>query len=228
MQSRSSEKYSRKKTETLEKLLLKNNFRTFSEELSADLKTAFVVCNGTCWGKSGSPQRGILFVPTLDSEQKTLGRFVKPLLEASRATFLRKKCFLEQTLLILIWDLEWKTIGRVVKLASYMTTKRNWSKTCFFRKATFSCFFSFLRVNDFRQSWEPHSTCPKERSGAFQLTKNFLVIILQVWAKNMSETWWNVFSMAFRAEIKVSRRILWCTTFFGKVRLLLSIRDFER
>ena len=147
-----------KKAETLEKLFLKNNFGTFSQKLSADLKTAFVVCNGTCWGKSGSRQRGILFVPTLDSEQKTLGSFVKTLLEASRATILRKKCFLEETLFILNWDLEWETIGRVVKLASYMTTKKNWSKTCFFKKAIFSCFFSFLRVNDFRQSWEPQST----------------------------------------------------------------------
>ena len=82
-----------KKTELLQKLFLKNNFRTLSEKLSADLKTAFVVCNGTCWGKSGSPQKGILFVPTLDCEQKTLGRFVKPLLEASRATFSSKKMF---------------------------------------------------------------------------------------------------------------------------------------
>ena len=145
-----------------------------------------------------------------------------------QSNIFKKKCFLEETLFILIWDLEWKTIGRVVKLASYMTTKRKWSKTCFFRKATFSCFFSFLRVNDFRQSWEPQSTCPKERSGAFQLTKNLLVIILQVWAKNMSEIWWNVFSMAFSAEFKVSSRKFWCTTFFEKVRLLLSIRDFER
>ena len=160
MHSRSSKKYSRKKTEFSEKLFLKNNSRTFSEKLSADLKTAFVLCNGTCCGKSGSPQRGILFVPTLDCEQKTLASFVKPLLEASRATFLRKKCFLEETLFILIWDLEWKTIGRVVKLASYKTTKRNWSKTSFFKKATFSCFFYFLRVNDFRESWEPHSSCP--------------------------------------------------------------------
>ena len=216
------------KNKNFEKKIFEKKFRTSGGKFSADLRTAFVVCNGTCWGKSGSPQRGILFVPTLNSERKTLVRFVKPLLEASRATFLRKKCFLEQTLLILIWDLEWKTIGRVVKLASYMTTKTNWSKTCFFRKAKFSCFFSFLRVNDFRQIWEPQSTCPKERFGAFQLTKNLLVIILQVWAKNLSEIWWKVFSMAFRAEFKVSRRTFWCTTIFGKVRLLLSIRDFER
>ena len=106
-------------------------FRTSSGKLSADLKTAFVICNRKCWGKSGSPQRAILFVPTWDSKQKTLGRFVKPLLEASRATFLRKKCFLEETLFILIWELDWKTVGRVVKLASYMTTKRYWSKGCF-------------------------------------------------------------------------------------------------
>ena len=48
---------------------------------------------------------------------------------------------LEETLFILIWDLEWETIGRVVKPASYMTTKKNWTKNLFFKKATFSCFF---------------------------------------------------------------------------------------
>ena len=72
---------------------------------------------------------------------KTLSRFVKPLLEASRATILRKKCFLEETSFILIWDLDWKTIGRVVKLVSYMTTKRNWSKTCFFKKSHIPMLF---------------------------------------------------------------------------------------
>ena len=203
-------------------------FRTSSGKLSANLRTAFVVCNGTCSGKSGSPQRGILFVPTLDSEQKTLGRFVKPLLEASRATFLRKKCFLDETLFILVWDLEWKTNDRVVKLASYMTTKKNEVKHVFLKKPHSHVFSTFFEWMTFDRVENRNLLVQKNVLGLFSWQKLFLSPFSKFEQKTC-QRFGETFS-AWLSELKsrCPEEHFDAQHFFGKVRLLLSIRDFER
>ena len=90
-----------RKTGILEEPIFEKKLRTWSAKLSADLRTAFFVSTGKHWGKICSPQSYIRIIPTLDTEQKTLGRFFKPVLELYRATFRTKYCFLEETLFYL-------------------------------------------------------------------------------------------------------------------------------
>ena len=89
------------KNRTFGKTIFDKKLRTSSGKLSADLRTAFFVSTGKYWGKSCSPQSYIRIIPTLDSEQKTLGRFFKPVLELYRETFRTKYCFLEETIFYL-------------------------------------------------------------------------------------------------------------------------------
>ena len=86
------------KNRTFGKTIFDKKLQISSGNLSADLRTAFFVSTGKYWGKSCSPQSYIRIIPTLDSEQKTLGRFFKPVLELYRATFPTKYCFLEETI----------------------------------------------------------------------------------------------------------------------------------
>ena len=105
-------------------------------------QTAFVVSSGNCWAKSDSPQRDIRFIPTLESEQKTLGRFFNPLLEVSRVTMQRKLCFLEATFLCLRFWLRVEKICWVVKILFLVSWRSTWSKTCFCKKTYFHVFFT--------------------------------------------------------------------------------------
>ena len=105
--------------------------QTLSQKFSADFKTAFVIFSEKCWGEGSSPQRCILFVPTLDSKQKTLGTFFKPVIDMSRAGFRGNFCFVQEKPFILNSDLGWKSLGRVVNFASFVLPLKLWIKTRF-------------------------------------------------------------------------------------------------
>ena len=145
MPCRFPEKGSREKQDFWKNQFLKKKLRTSSGKFSAELRSAFFVSTGKYWGKSCSPQSYIRIIPTLDSEQKTLGSFFKPVLELHRATFPTKYCFLEETLFYLQLRLRVKKICWVVKLASLLSRGTTWSKTCFWNRNIFPQFFYFAR-----------------------------------------------------------------------------------
>ena len=161
-----------RKAAILEKPIFEKKLRTSSGKLSADLRTAFVVCNRTCWGKSGSPQRGILFVPTWDSEQKTLGRFVKPLLEASRATFLRKKMFSGRNIVYLNLGLRLK-ISRPGCQTCFLYDDEKKLKRCFFKKPHSHAFSTFLEWKTFYRIENRNLLVQKNVLGLFNWQKIF-------------------------------------------------------
>ena len=147
-------------------------------------QTAFAVSSGKCWAKGDSPQWDIRFMPTLESEQKTLGRFFNPVLEVSRVTLQRKFCFLEATLLCLRFWLRVKKICWVVKIPFLVSRRSTWSKTCFCKKNVFPCFFYFERKT-FNRSGNRSLRVQKKVFGFSQLKNHSLVIILGSWAKKM-------------------------------------------
>ena len=139
--------------------------------------------------------------------------------------------FWKKHFFIPIWHLDWKTTGRLVKLASYATTRRNLSnmlKSNKFLKKPPSHVLSTL--SEWLQTELRTAIYLSKRKfwGLSNWQKIFLSSFSEFEQKNMSEIWWNLFSMALRAEFKVSGRTFWCTTLFWKVRLLLSIWDFDR
>ena len=166
MPCRFPEKCSREKQDFWKNQFLKKKLRTSSGKLSADLRTAFFVSTGKYWGKSCSPQSYIRIIKTLDSEQKTLGRFFKPVLELHRATFRTKYCFLEETFFYLQLRLRVKKICWVVKLASLLLRWTTWSEKCFWNRKQFSLFFFNL-----------HERLSTELRTAFQLSREHFEVL---------------------------------------------------
>ena len=209
MPCRFPEKCSREKQDFWKNQFLKKKLRTSSGKLSADLRTAFFVSTGKYWGKICSPQSFLRIIPTLDSEQKTLGRFFKPVLELYRATFRTKYCFLEETLFYLQLRIRVKKICWVVKLASLLSRGTSRSETSFWNRKQFSLFF-LLCTKVFRQNWEPHSSCPSEH---FEVLCNFWKIQKFIFFLHFE---WKAISVIVKEVFYVSRVTFRVETYFWK------------
>ena len=63
------------------------NFIATSNDIGRIVKSAFIISNGTFWGKSRLNETVFRFSPSFDSEQKPLGRVVTPASSVSRGIF---------------------------------------------------------------------------------------------------------------------------------------------
>ena len=66
------------------------NFISTSHDIGNIVKVAFIISNGTFWGKSRLNETVFRFSPSFGSEQKTLGRVVTPAPTVLRGTFWKK------------------------------------------------------------------------------------------------------------------------------------------
>ena len=86
------------------------NFIATSNDIGNIVKVAFIISNGTFWGKSRLNETVFRFSPSFGSEQKTLGRVVTPASTVSRGTFWKKT---RNWTIHFFFQFGWMTSGRV-------------------------------------------------------------------------------------------------------------------
>ena len=119
--------------------------------------------------KNCSPQNFIRNIPILDSAQKILGRFSNLYSSCTEQHFEQSIVFWKKHFFIISCELEWKKSAGSSNLLVFCRGEQLEVKHVFGTENNFPCLF-LLCTKDFRQNWEPHSSCQGE---LFEVICNF-------------------------------------------------------
>ena len=118
------------------------NFIATSNYIGKIVKLAFIISSGTFWGQSNLNEKLFRFPPSLDFEQKTLGRVVTSASQASRGTICWRTAFWND--LLFFNSVEWLLVE--FRTAIYVS-KRTFLATLFWIIILLFSFADFEQNN---------------------------------------------------------------------------------